>query len=108
MSQPPPKLDYEPPTPDDVSSLQMTTQAIGAAIITVFITFIYAGMVLGAAATDRGAGRWIALGYFAVCFIGANVFAWHAHRDPKRRGTALGVWIGLGVGLLLLGICFVR
>lgn len=35
-----------------------------------------------------------------------NVLAYRAYRSPDGRHLALGIWIGLGVGLLIEGACF--
>ena len=43
----------------------------------------------------------------AVIILGAvNFVAYRAYRRPNRRGIALGIWLGLGLALLLEGLCF--
>lgn len=41
-----------------------------------------------------------------VGVVGINLFAFLAYRNPQRRGLAIGLWIGFGVGVLIEGACF--
>jgi hypothetical protein len=97
----PPPLDYRAREADriDVSG----RQALGGcalACVVMFITFIFG---IDLAIKSRG---W----FIAPVLIAAVImafFAIKAQRMPDRRGLAIGLWIGLGISVLLSGLCFI-
>jgi len=108
--QNPQPLDYHKP---DESERRMGVQT--------FIGCVVAALIVGGAAFLAGfagfmtaygnqANAWPAVAVFCAIIltgIGIVVFwAIRARRNPGWRGLALGLWIGLGIGLLGAGICF--
>src|SRR5437762_8828112 len=105
-------LDYHKPDPsENRMAIQALTGCAVAATIVGGCAFLagFAGFTTGYA---NQASPWRALpvvGAIIVTGIGAVVFwAIRAGRNQRWRGFAMGLWIGLGVGLLGAGICFGR
>jgi hypothetical protein len=42
----------------------------------------------------------------AILLAMAIGIALRARRNPRRRGWAMGIWIGIGLACLLEGLCF--
>ncbi len=103
----PPKprpLDYASPEPAKLGG------AILAACLTVLLVIF--SVFLGFAFTQdtRNTARGIVVPYpYAVWLVELALLlalSLYLYRAPARRRFALGIWIGLGVALLLEGICF--
>jgi hypothetical protein len=79
-------------------------QAIGGCALACAIMFV--DVFIGISVAIRSGG-WV----IALCILlGAGsitAIAMKVQRNPSRRGLAIGLWIGLGVSLLLTGICFI-
>jgi len=110
QQQNPEPLDYHKPDP---SEQRMAIQAL--------IGCIVGALIVGGCAFAAGfsgflttyahqASPWPGLVVFCAIIltgIGAVVFwAIRARRSQRWRGFVIGLWIGLGVGLLGAGICF--
>jgi hypothetical protein len=98
----PPPLDYRsgyderrPYSP--VLLISGITLAAGTVLASVFLAVILA-VTMGHALPGI-----LVLSLAAAMLIGLAVYA---HRKPVRKPLALGIWIGLGIGLLIEGICF--
>ena len=115
MSQPPQEprlLDYN--SPDAARPARIIGQAMGTAIVTVLavVGFVFGSIIaIGfvSVATDSGGKVGLALAIvLALTALALIVFLsrrWHT--DPAARGRAIGLWIGLGVALLIEGTCFI-
>ena len=91
-----PPLDYAPPT-RGFAALEMTLGAFvtGSVILTVgFGAAIVTGMV----------GTILAPLFVAAV---AGCVALALRRSPRTRAWAAGVWIGIGLSLLVHGICWI-
>lgn len=112
MSEQKPTLDYQPP-PMPLSSGMTAGQCIlgtiGTAIIAPVVVLsldIGAGALVGDRSGSQGNALIAAIIAGGVPLLG---FLWLAAmfiRKPRRRGIGIGILIGLGVDLLLVGLCF--
>src|SRR5687768_4407466 len=111
MSEPEKPLDYG--TPANVRRpnvpLQVVAGCFAASALIGIAAFVagYVSFALGYGDEGRPALAMIAF----ILIIGAAVVvvvigAIRARRDPRRRGVQIGLWLGLGVGLLIAGLCF--
>jgi len=101
----PPKLDYVTPvtTRGEVS----TAQVVGGAVLSVLAVLVGAPMGLAIGAGARAPlGPVLGWVFVAAVLGGLHVIALWARRHPARRGLAQGLWIGMGIGVLLEGVCF--
>jgi len=62
--------------------------------------------ILTAMASDWIRSSFALLVIAGVTLLGVNVGAFLMFRNPSLRGLAIGLWIGLGILLLLVGACF--
>jgi hypothetical protein len=53
--------------------------------------------------TRANALAWVFIGAVAA---GIGIVAWATQRSYRWRGLAQGLWIGLGIAILLEGLCF--
>ena len=101
---PPTSLDYRS-SRDEVESGQILGQAIGGCILVGLQTIVSVFLVC--------------LAFVAHAIVGFPVLAialyWMAivvdygicnRNDPDKKGWVIGIWLGIGVGLLVEGICF--
>ena len=87
-------LDYESPSPQPVHAAFVVLVGVGTALV------VLASVLVGFGVGELAFVLW---GVELVAIIGLAIYF---QRDPRRRRLALGIWIGLGVALLLEGICF--
>ena len=108
---PPPMLDYRPPEKRDAN--KMLSQAIGVAVpTTAALVALVAGVAfLGFAFTyghSENESTFIVITtLFGLLLLG--FLAWisaRLYRNPQRRGLAMGLWIGVGLTILIEGTCF--
>ncbi len=106
-------LDYETPPPSEVPRAKLVRDAIAgwlAAVITVGIAAFaagYGGFMVGY--SDHGARGAVVSATIGLTAMGLVVgAALKARRDPRRRGFQMGLWVGLGCGLLMAGLCFTK
>jgi hypothetical protein len=115
MSEPPQEpqpLDYSPP--DASQAKRIIWQAVGTSILTAIAIIALAfadilGLFIGTNGSDHG-GRiavWmtIALALGVIGVIGFLSRRWY--QRPSLRGRAIGLWIGLGIAVLVEGSCFI-
>jgi hypothetical protein len=103
----PPKLDYVSPatsrpeisTQQVVGGCLLSVLAIGVTVPAVLV----GGYAYAPRAQSAGAVAWLLIG---AVIAGIGVIAWSMHRSPRWRGLGQGLWIGLGVAILLEGLCF--
>lgn len=112
MSAPKTPLDYQPP-PMPVSSAATAGQCVLAAIGTAIIApvvVLFAGIGAGALVGDRSGSEGTAVTAAIIAggipLVGIIVLAGMLLRRRRRRGFGIGILIGLGVDLLLIGLCF--
>ena len=108
MNEVRPTLDYRSPADDGFADY--FGQAIVAAGLTILavvgIVFIFILATLSLHGEQAAVSTPIALGGGLAALGLSNWFAYRSYRNPRRRGIGLGIWIGLGVGLLIEGVCF--
>jgi hypothetical protein len=109
-----PTLEYRPPRADRLVAPRepMLGQCVGGIALTGVWLFVGAIVVLmiAAAVGDLVRSNDIAT---AAALVGVGVLVglpiWisvRCYRRPHLRGYALGIWIGIGLVLLLVGGCF--
>jgi hypothetical protein len=98
----PPPLDYRAREADQIEV--SVRQAAGGCVLACAILF--AAFLVGIAMAARGAigAPVLLVAIAAIVVVGLAV---QSQRNPARRGLAIGIWIGLGVALLIDGICFI-
>jgi hypothetical protein len=94
----PPVLNYSPPDRPTVSATKVFAHAVGTGFTLFFSTMIG----LGAASSTGG---W-SISLIPVVIVALLIMAGYARRRPEGRSLAIGIWIGIGVPLLLIGLCF--
>jgi hypothetical protein len=101
----PPKLDYV--TPATTRGEVSTAQVVGGAMLSILTVAVAVptGFAVGAAMRSRVGA---VLGFVLVVAVlaGLHLIALWARRHPARRGLAQGLWIGMGIAVLLEGVCF--
>jgi len=97
-------LEYRPPR-DDPPPVRIVTHAIVGSILTAMVLVAgVVGTILLCVATNSGVAS------IPVCLLALALYIWLSitlYRNPRRRGWAIGLWIGLGVAALIEGACFV-
>jgi drug/metabolite transporter (DMT)-like permease len=108
-SDQPTPLEYGRPEP----SKKMVVQAILGCIAAVAIIGVcgfasgFMGFAIGYGDQGHPGIGWLAFFGLNAAAIGSVIyFALRNQKRPERRGVALGLWIGLGIGLLAVGLCF--
>jgi hypothetical protein len=103
QNQAPLPLDYRPPR-DEPTDLHFVAHAVGGSILTaVALVAIVFGTILLCLASNSGAA-WIPCGLITVAaLIGLSIVL---YRNPRRRGWAVGLWLGVGLAALVEGACF--
>jgi hypothetical protein len=111
-------LEYRSPKDDRADSPAAATlawQAVAGAIVTalVLVGLVFGSFLLlywlSASEPPRDTLAWTLLVVEGLVIFGA--LAWisaRAYRNPRRRGWAFGIWIGVGLAILVEGICFGR
>jgi hypothetical protein len=100
MTQPPGEpqpLDYHKP---DAPHARRT---VLSAIVTASVTVIGIVPILGVA-LEGGIGSAIAAGTAMLALVG--YLSWRWYQIPAKRGRAVGLWVGVGLAVLLEGLCF--
>src|SRR5207253_25840 len=96
----PPPLDYFP-LRDEVRDRRMVAHAIVGSILTAILLVAgVVGTILLCMATDSDS-IWI-----IPCLGALALFIWLSvvlYRNPRRRGWAIGLWIGVGLAMLIEG-----
>src|SRR5215213_1534143 len=102
----PPPLQYASPREDQLSAARMVLQAVVGCSLTCGL--IMGGVVFGLlfAYASNGSVLYTTLAILvgALLFGAIVAIGVRAHRHPKRRGWAMGIWIGIGLAALLEGI----
>ena len=98
-AEPPPTLGYRAAAADRGG--RSVAQIVGAALLTVLVV---AGVIFAAAVTVSSMRAMIGVGALLVVLLIA--LALWLGRSPARRSLAMGIWIGLGVALLVEGVCW--
>lgn len=105
-----PPLDYEHPRPAPNLVAQCILSTMLTAVLLVggiFLWLLFAFSMSYRQAEYRGRVVEILTAVVGIgALVGLNVLAYRAYRNPRRRGVGLGIWIGLGVALLVEGACF--
>jgi hypothetical protein len=96
-------LEYRAPQ-DEPRPPHVIAHAIVGSILTaiVLVVAVFA-TILACYATQSGA-----IG-IVVCAVGVAALIWLSlvlFRNPRSRGWALGLWIGVGLAMLIEGACF--
>ena len=103
-------LDYRAPSQQPpISTLQLLAGCFAAAATIGIAAFLAGFLSFGIGYGDEGqpAVAMIVLAAIMCVAIGVIVMgALRARRHPQRRGMQIGLWLGLGVGLLIAGLCF--
>lgn len=90
-------LDYAPPPGGMSPAVQMTLGVI-AALAIVLPLAVFAPMMMGTA------------GIFLGPLVGIAIASWIAitlRRSERTRAWAAGIWIGVGIAILVDGLCWV-
>jgi uncharacterized membrane protein len=100
-----PTLDYVSPevTRAEVSSGQVAG-GVALSVMTIMAA-VPLSMATAYAHRDEGGGVYLLLILGGVLTV-LNVIAVLARRERTRRGFAQGIWIGIGLAVLLEGVCF--
>jgi len=117
MSEPEDDERRERPTPLEYGRAEppskMVVQAILGCIAAVAIVGVCAfgsgflGFAIGYGDQGHPGIAWLVfLGLNALGIGSVIYFARRNQHRPDRRGIAIGLWIGLGIGLLGAGLCF--
>jgi len=103
QNQGPLPLDYRPPR-DEPYDARFVAHAIGGSILTaIALVAIVFGTILLCLASNFGTA-WIPCALITIAaLISLSVVL---YRNPKRRGWAVGLWIGVGLTALIEGACF--
>ena len=105
----PAPLNYAGPEPSKRMAVQAILGCIAAVAIIGVCGFASGFLAFAIGYGDQGhpAIGWLAFFGLNAAAIGSVIFfAVRNQRQPNRRGIALGLWIGLGLGLLAVGLCF--
>jgi len=82
-------------------------QLVGGAVLSVAVVglTVPAGLLFGYALNEfHGAVvGWLLIG---AVVVGLHLAAVFARRNPRRQALAQGLWLGLGIAVLLEGLCF--
>ena len=102
-NQPPLPLDYFPPR-DEIRDRRFVAHAIVGSILTaiLLVAGVFGTIILCLATNSSSV--WI-----APCLLGVGLLILLSivlYRNPKRRGWAVGLWIGVGIAMLIEGACF--
>ena len=109
MSEPPDRknvlpYEYKPPYRQ---GLAIGVNAVMGAIITIML--IGCGVFaagFAAMTMQSNADSYAVLAVAGMIIVATTIFiASRFHRIPNKRGWAIGIYIGLGIGCLLLGLC---
>lgn len=111
MSGDKPTLDYEPPSPIAVSAPRMVWQCFLGFFAAIFVLTFTEALAIGILMSiEADAGRTAATVAgitLALAVLSALAFlAIRYQRRPDQRGLGIGIWLGLGVFMLLAGLCF--
>jgi hypothetical protein len=101
----PPKLDYVTPatTRGEVSAARV----VGGAILSILVIGVAVPIGFGIESAARPPfGVVLECLFVGAVLAGLHLMALWARRRPTRRGLAQGVWIGMGIAVLLEGVCF--
>jgi hypothetical protein len=102
QNQRPLPLDYRPPR-DEPYDARFVAHAIGGSILTAaaLVAIVFGTILL---CLSRGGAAWIPCGLITVAaLVGLSIVL---YRNPRRRGWAVGLWIGVGLAALIEGACF--
>jgi 4-amino-4-deoxy-L-arabinose transferase-like glycosyltransferase len=99
----PPTLDYA--MADHLRSRRLVGQAIAGAILTCGGWMLAVFFLILLAVSARSAAVSIVMG--AGLLLATVIGATKATRNPARQGWGIGIWIGLGLAILIEGTCFI-
>ena len=102
-----PPLDYEPRRKGWPPGLQAAVVAVVTAAVLAGISFLL-GLLAFSLSYEKEGGNagWVyPVGVVLALGVAAYV-AQRAARNPARRAVAAGIWIGMGLGALSVGLCF--
>lgn len=103
-----PTLEYQPVR--ELSAKVIAAQCYLAVVLTLLVIFVatfalvICTMRIGATQALISPAQANGIGFGALLLLYA--FAYTLHRSQRRRGYALGIWIGSGIALLIEGLCF--
>ena len=89
---------------DEPRAPHVAVHAIVASILTTIVLVVSVFATIFACYATQSSAIGI-----AVCGIGVAAIIWLSvvlFRNPRRRGWALGLWIGVGLAMLIEGACF--
>ena len=112
MSEQPPPIDYAVPSGPSTNRMvgQCVAGAVGTGLLVngAILLVMFAAFVQGEGGGSTAWFPFVATGGGLGLLALLNYVAYRAHRNPARRGYAFGIWIGLGISLLIEGVCFSR
>jgi hypothetical protein len=105
-TEPPRQLEYRASS-EEPSQATLVGHAIINCLFVGVLTLVAISMIAAAFFDNviAGVGALFAIGLWIVLIIRYAIE--HAH-DPKKKGWVIGIWLGIGVALLLVGTCVVR
>jgi hypothetical protein len=100
---PPPQLQYRSGIDERISRprVPIGVQAILGTLISSFAIALAMALALSSGSTGFAIVLFFVTGF---AFAGLAIFL---KSDPKTRGWAIGIWIGIALTGLLEGICFI-
>ena len=104
----------DPPKPRPLDYASPEPAKLGGAILAACLTVLLVGLsvLIGVIVAEdpRNTARGISITFpYSIWLVELALLlalSLYLYRTPSRRRFALGIWIGLGVALLLEGICF--
>jgi len=100
-NNPPPTLNYSPS--DRAQGGRLVGQAIAGAVTTTVVLMVIVAFILGMWTQSKAAGIVVGIGVLAgVALLGVKATASAAY-----HGWGIGIWIGLGITILIEGTCFI-
>jgi zinc transporter ZupT len=105
---PSPPLEYASPREPELRAGRMALQAIVGCSLTCGLLMggVFFGLLFAFASGGSTPYAILAIAIGAMLLGAVIALGVQAHRNPKRRGWAMGIWIGIGLAALLEGLCF--
>jgi hypothetical protein len=100
----PPKLDYV--TPQTMRSEVSKGQVVGGAMLSVMVIALSVPVAFAMGYANQAHSGAVFWGVVLVAVAALNAAAFAARGSRRWRGLAQGLWIGLGIAVLLEGVCF--
>jgi hypothetical protein len=108
QSPPPSPLEYASPQEGQLSGARMAFQAVLSCALTcgLLMGTVFFGLLFGLAGRNGATYATLAIVAGIGILAGFVAIAIAFQRQPRRRGLALGIWLGIGMAALLEGLCF--